>query len=77
MADIRCKECGGIGYFIWTDCGINIASKMPENDICPTCGEHQGDGAVETCTACKGTGRITNYELRIRNYELQISKSLN
>ncbi len=50
-----CKDCNGNGAIIWSCCGDDITNQFPENDICPTCGEHFGDDK-DDCKECKGTG---------------------
>lgn len=56
----NCEYCNGRGYFIYSDCGIDITEQTGEGyrgDLCPNCGEHQGEGEKERCEACLGTGK--------------------
>jgi hypothetical protein len=61
MLNYSCYGCKDRGYIIWSDCGDDISDRLPDNDICPTCGEHQGEGELEFCDCEIG------YELYKRN----------
>lgn len=42
-------ECDGKGNLAFSCCGDNITNNLPENDLCPTCREHCGDGVNGVC----------------------------
>ena len=52
-----CLGCEGYGFVILSCCGDDMKMYLPDSDLCPTCGEHQGSPEKETCGECKGTGR--------------------
>lgn len=51
----ECTMCEGTGLMYISCCGDDIRGN--DIDLCPTCGEHQGDEG-EPCEECNGTGFI-------------------
>jgi hypothetical protein len=48
----ECDICDDKGYIIYSCCGNDITDQLPDNDLCPECKEHCGDGDKEICE-CK------------------------
>jgi hypothetical protein len=45
----ECDVCDDVGYVIYSCCGNDITDNLPENDLCPTCLEHCGEGDKVAC----------------------------
>ena len=60
MGTKECPECEGEGCWVWSDCGVDIKNTIDESDLCPKCGEHQGDVEEmrEWCGECGGDGVV-------------------
>jgi RecJ-like exonuclease len=71
--EIDCDNCEGTGMVYLSCCGDDIRGN--DIDLCPTCGEHQGDEG-ETCDQCEGTGRMPNVEYFKQLYDGEISAGI-
>jgi RecJ-like exonuclease len=56
----ECPNCNGEGYWLWSDCGVDMKDTIDESDLCPKCHEHQGEeeDMKEVCIQCEGDGVV-------------------
>jgi len=47
-----CSACDGDGYLQMSCCGDDMKLYLPDNDLCPSCNEHQGEPEKEACEEC-------------------------
>ena len=71
---ITWPECDGVGYFIWSCCGDDIADTINETDLCPSCGEHCGD-EKEDCDICHGEGVISTITKEVKDEQCRHTHS--
>tara|TARA_R110002020_G_scaffold89318_1_gene218624 strand:+ start:513 stop:716 length:204 start_codon:yes stop_codon:yes gene_type:complete len=52
-----CDVCCGDGWIQMSCCGDDMKGRWEDNDLCPSCSEHQGEPEHEECDECEGTGK--------------------
>ena len=72
MTKKDCHDCDGSGGVYYSCCGDPF-EESPDSDICPTCGEHCGEGDFERCESCNGNGHIFETDNPIE-YERELER---